>query len=159
MDVKDIVPFFDMFLTQPSFSVEEVTELLGEKEDDSLPGRIVLKPKSREVVSAQLELFPVSKEGTGARDKLILAGIAVEFARQHAPRVSFSGLTAKYGKPQQLPLPPPVLLPGGIYQANFSYAFGARREALEGSLIVTVDGERQGDLNRVIKVIYRRFLR
>lgn len=147
MDYRNIPLFFTMFLDTPSFSVEDAVKLLGAKQDTSLPDRIVLEPSSPDVSWAQLE--------TCGR---FLEGVSIDFAVGHYPSVSFAALIRDYGEPQQFPLPPPMLPPGGFYHANYSYSFDGRR-ALSGELIVTVEGERKGDFSRAAKVIYRRWPR
>ena len=144
-DYRNVHRFFEMFLGNPSFSVQDAVELLGQKQDESLPHRIALKPKSSDVQWAQLEIMGGS-----------LDGISIRFAPGHCPSVSFSTLIRDYGKPHQLPLLPPRLRPGEIYHADYSYSFEGRR-VLRGSLIVTVEGERKADLNPVVEVIYRRW--
>jgi hypothetical protein len=145
-DYRNVRPFFAMFLDNPSFSVEDAVELLGEKQDESLPRRISLKPRHPDVSWVQLELDV---------DNFLL-GMSVQFADRHYPSVSFSELIREYGEPQQLPLPPPNIPPGGCYRAVRSYGFQGRG-VLEGYLIVTVEGERKEDLNRAVEVIYRRW--
>ena len=152
MDVKNIIPFFEMFLAEPSYSVQDAMQLLGDKQDIVGGDRIILKPKSREVDWVQLELLKQP-------EKPFLAAISVDFASRDALRASFAELTAKYGEPRNLPLPPPMLEPGGRYKPNYSYQFNAKGKRLDGCLVVTVDGVRHGDVNRVISVIYRRFPR
>lgn len=137
--------FFAMYLDNPSFSVEDAVELLGEKRHGWSPHGIPLKPRSPDVQSAELEILGGS-----------LHGISIHFAAGHHPSVSFSALIKDYGEPRKLPLPPPNIPPGGYYHPDHSYSFDGRR-VLAGDLIVTVEGERKGDLNPVVAVIYRRW--
>jgi hypothetical protein len=145
-DYRNFRRFFEMFLENPSFSVGDAVELLGEKQDESLPDRIILRPRSPDVSSVQLELDSGN----------FLAGISIQFAVDQYPAVLFSELIREHGEPQQLPLPPPNIPPGGYYRADHSYRFQGRG-VLEGSLIVTVEGERKEDLNQAVKVLYRRW--
>ena len=156
MDPRNLIPYFEMFLDDPAYSAEDAARVLGEVEEFHSLGA-ELRPKLPDVESAGLELL---SDPPGSKSKSLqsfLAGVSLDFIRDKALRVSFDELTRKLGEPDELPLPPPRLLPGQIYRPDFTYAFDAKGKAFSGSLLLTVDGERRGDVNRVIAVTYRRY--
>jgi hypothetical protein len=150
VDVKDVIPFFEMFLADPSYYVEDAMQLLGDMQESLENGRIILKPKSRELEWIQLWIIQQP-------EKAFLTDISVRLFREHAVQVSFAELTAKFGEPKLAPLPPPMVKSGGTpYKPECTCVFKAKGKYLEGNLLVTVDGERHGDLNTVTGVTCRR---
>jgi hypothetical protein len=156
MDPKNVMAYFEMFLDDPAYTAEAAAKTLGEVEYFYGAGA-QLTPKIPDVVSAALELLPEDPRRRPQSLQEFLCGVALDFQRDKALRVSFDELTRKFGEPHELPLPPPRLLPGQPYRPDYSYGFDAKGKAFRGMLILTVDGKRTGDVNRVIRVSYRRY--
>ena len=158
VDPRNLIAYFEMFLAEPSYSAEDAMQVLGDKEEFDVLG-IELNPKLPEVESAHLKLLENPPTRRPQSLKAFLCGVSLDFFRDRGPRISFVELTRKFGEPQELPLPPPRLLPGQPYRPDYTYAFDAKGKVFRGSLMLTVDGKRSGDLNRVIRVSYRRYSR
>ncbi len=156
MDPRNVIPFFEMFLDDPAYSAEAAARMLGEVEYYYGAGA-QLKPKIPDVASAALELLPDDPKTRPQSLQEFLCGVSLDFHRDKALQISFAELTRKFGEPIDVPLPPPRLLPGQPYRPDYSFAFDAKGKTFRGSLFLTVDGKRSGDVNRVIRVSYRRF--
>lgn len=158
MDPKNVMAYFEMFLDDPAYTAEAAAKTLGEVEYFYGAGA-QLTPKIPDVVSAALELLPEDPSSRPQSLQEFLCGVALDFHRDKALLVSFAELTRKFGEPHELPLPPPRLLPGQPYRPDYTFAFDAKGKAFRGSLFLTVDGKRTGDVNRVIRVSFRRYSR